>query len=98
VNIPIISLEVQGMRHTMKLALMEHAALLDKSIQQAVEDYCTEGNIHAIVRREANLQLDAALKEEVKRFFDWSGQGRAAVREAVMEALNERYPLNREGE
>ncbi len=97
-NIPIISLEVQGMKHTMKLALMEHAALLDKSIQQAVEDYCTEGNIQAIVQREARLQLDAALKEEVKRFFDWSGQGRAAVREAVMEALNERYPLKREGE
>ncbi len=97
-NIPIISLEVQGMKHTMKLALMEHAALLDKSIQQAVEDYCTEGNIQAIVQREARLQLDAALKEEVRRFFDWSGQGRAAVREAVMEALNERYPLKREGE
>ena len=97
-NIPIISLEVQGMKHTMKLALMEHAALLDKSIQQAVEDYCTEGNIDAIVRREARLQLDAALKEEVKRFFDWSGQGRAAVREAVMEALNERYPIVRDGE
>ena len=97
-NIPIISLEVQGMKRTMKLALMEHAALLDKSIQQAVEDYCTEGNIQAIVQREARLQLDAALKEEVRRFFDWSGQGRAAVREAVMEALNERYPLKREGE
>ncbi len=97
-NIPIISLEVQGMKHTMKLALMEHAALLDKSIQQAVEDYCTEGNIQAIVQREARLQPDAALKEEVRRFFDWSGQGRAAVREAVMEALNERYPLKREGE
>lgn len=97
-NIPIISLEVQGMKHTMKLALMEHAALLDKSIQKAVEDYCTEGNINAIVRREAQLQLDAALKEEVKRFFDWSGQGRAAVREAVMEALHERYPVKREGE
>ena len=91
-NIPIISLEIQGMRHTIKTALMREAALLDASIQKAVDDYCTEGNINDIVRREARLQLDAALKEEVKNFFSYSGPGRQAVRESVLEYLSDRYP------
>jgi hypothetical protein len=95
---PIIRLEVEGMKRTMLLALTEQAALMDKSIQQAVEDFCTEGNIDAIVRHEAQLQLNAALKEEVKSFFLWNGKGRAAVREAVIEALSQRFPDNLESE
>jgi hypothetical protein len=95
-NVPIIRLEVQGLRRTMSLALTEHAALMDKSIQQAVEDFCTDDHIDSIVRREAQLQLEAALKEEVKSFFLFNGPGRAAVRQAVTEALEQRYPNNLE--
>jgi hypothetical protein len=97
-SIPIIRLEVEHMKYTMLTALTQHAALMDKSIQQAVEEYCTEENINAIVNREASAQLESALKEEVRSFFSFSGQGRAAVREAVIEALNERYPLRLDGE
>ena len=97
-NVPIIRLEVEGLKRTMLLALTEHVALMDKSLQQAVQDYCTEYNIDYIVRREAELQLDAALKEEVGRFFAFNGSGRAAVRQAVTETLEQRYPNNLEGE
>jgi len=97
-GVPIIRLEIQGMKRAMLLALTEETALMDKSIRQAVEDFCTEGNIDAIVRHEAQLHLNWALKEEVKSFFRFSGQGRAAVREAVIEALNQRYPNNLESE
>ena len=97
-NVPIIRLEVQGLKRTMLLALTEHAALMDKSIQQAVEEFCADGHIDAIVRREAQLQLDAALKEEVRSFFLFNGPGRAAVRQAVTEALEQRYSNNLESE
>jgi hypothetical protein len=92
-NLPIIKLEVQSMAHTMKTMLTQHAAQVDADLQQAVESYCAEGNIARVVREEARRQLDMALKEEVRRFFDFSGPGRLAVREAVTEFLNERYPL-----
>jgi hypothetical protein len=95
-NMPIIRLEVEGLKRTMLLALTEHAALIDKSLQQAVQDYCTDGHIDSIVRREAELQLDAALREEVRRFFLFNNPGRAAVRQAVTEALEQRYPDNPE--
>jgi hypothetical protein len=82
----------------MTLALTQHAALIGKSIQQAVEEFCADGHIDAIVRREAQLQLDAVLREEVQQFFLPNGPGRAAVRQAVTEALEQRYPNNLEGE
>ena len=91
-NIPIISLQVEGMKHVVKMALTKEAAALDAAVQKAVDDYCTEGNINAIVRREAIAQVDAALKEEVRNFFTWSNGGRLAIREAVTEHLNERFP------
>jgi hypothetical protein len=93
-NVPIIRLEVEGLKRTMLLALTEHAALMDKSTQQAVEDFCSDSHIDAIVRREAQLQLNAALREEVRQFFLSNGPGRAAVRQAVIEALEQRYPNN----
>lgn len=91
--VPIISLEVSAMKHTMKMMLGEHTARLDKSIQQAVEDFCTEDNIGRIVEEAARDALNAAVKEEVRRFFGYGENGRLAVREAVIAFLDEVYPL-----
>ena len=90
-RIPIIRLEVEGIKYTMQRVLMEHAVAVDESIQKAIDEYCTENNINAVVMREAKHRLDMALKEEVQNFFGYSGVGRAAVRAAVIETLNERY-------
>lgn len=91
-NIPIITLEVQGMKHTIQVALMREAAALDKGVQDALDRLCTEENISRIVQEEARRQIEIALKEEVKNFFNWSQAGRLAVREAVHEHLNRMYP------
>jgi hypothetical protein len=91
-NIPIISLEIQGMKNTIKTALAEQAALMDKHIQDALEKLCTEDSVAAIVEAEARKQIELALKEEVQNFFRWSSNGRAAVREAVHEHLSRMYP------
>jgi len=91
--VPIINLEVSNMKHTMRLMLTEHAARLDQSIQQAVEEFCTEDNIGRIVRTTAKEALNAAVKEEVLRFFSYGENGRQAVREAVLAFLDEVYPL-----
>lgn len=93
-NVPIIRLEVEGMKYTMQRALTEHAVAVNESIQKAIDNYCTEDNINAIVMREAKFRLDQALKEEIQNFFGYSGAGRAAVRAAVIETLNERYPVD----
>lgn len=96
-NIPIITLEIQGMRNTILAALTDHAAKLDKGIQDALDKLCTEENVTRIVHDEARRQLDAALKEEVQNFFRWNNAGRAAVRQAVHEHLARQYPEHGDG-
>ena len=98
-NVPIIRLEVERMKHSILTALSEHSAQLDESIQAAVEAYCTPENINAVVRKTAMEALDAAVKEEVRNFFQWSKPGRQAVREAVIHHMNEweKYRSHDEG-
>lgn len=81
------------MRHTMVMALTEHAALIDADIKKAVDAYCQPDNIAAVVKQAATQAIDAALKEEVRSFFSWNGDGRAAVRAAVQESLLRQYPV-----
>jgi hypothetical protein len=93
-NLPIIRLEVEGMKHSMRVALMEHASKVDKSVLAAVEEYCTPQNIDSVVRQAATAALDACVREEVRSFFGHSGNGRIAVREAVQQRLDELYPMH----
>lgn len=87
-SIPIIRLEVERMKETILQALPQHAAAMDASIQAAIEAYCTPENIDAVVRKVAMEALDAAVKEEVRNFFQYNGNGRKAVREAVIAHLD----------
>lgn len=90
-NIPIIQLEVAGMKETVRAALQQYAAQMDTSIQNAVEAYCSEGNIEIVVTKAVREAMDACVKEEVRNFFSYSGNGRKAIREAVIERLDEIY-------
>lgn len=85
-KLPIIRLEVQGIKYTVVRALTEHAAQMDADIQAAVEEYCTPQNLQSIVRTAAHDALRAAIEEEVKAFFTY-GDGRKAVAAAVKESI-----------
>ena len=85
-EVPIIRLEVQGMKQTIMTALSEHSAQMDADIKAAVEEYCTDENLAVVVKSAAFKHLDNAIKEEVKKFF-WIGKGRKAVAEAVRESI-----------
>ena len=88
-SIPIIRLEVERMKQTILQALPQHAAAMDASVMAAIEAYCTPKNIDSIVRQAATEALNAAVKEEVRNFFQYSKPGRQAVREAVTKHMNE---------
>jgi hypothetical protein len=85
-NLPIIRLEVEGIRRTMSAMLAEHAVQMDKDIQEAVETYCTPENLAHVVKTAAAKALDAAVREEVDQFFR-RGNGRKAVAAAVKESI-----------
>jgi hypothetical protein len=88
-NIPTIRLEVERMKQTILNALPEHAAVMDAMVMAAIEAYCTPEKLGSIVRLAATEALNDAVKEEVRDFFQYSKPGRQAVREAVIEYLNE---------
>lgn len=92
-NLPIITLQIQEMKRTMSMMLTKEAAALDASLRRALEEFCTEENLNSIVRAEATRQLEEAVKQEVRNFFSFSAAGRVAVREAIHEFLEDRYPI-----
>lgn len=89
-NVPIISLEVQGMRHTIKVALDRHSAEMDQYIQEALDRYCEPNNIQAVVHQAATRAIDAAVKTSIEHFFRY-GKGRAVVKEVVEQRLAEEW-------
>lgn len=95
-NVPIIRFETENIKHTLCVALTQHAAQMDADIKAAVEEYCTPENISRVIRSAADAHLTYAIQEEVKAFF-WHGPGRKAVAAAVKECIlkNETYtPLD----
>ena len=87
VRLPIIRLEVEGMKYAICTALTEHAAQMDADIKAAVEAYCTPENLKKIVTASATKILDATIREEVEKFFRYTGEGRQAVAQAVKECI-----------
>ena len=95
-NLPIIKLEIEGIRNTLMVALKEQQLEMDEYIKKSVDDFCDPEKIKIFVQNAANKALADAIREEVKLFF-WQGDGRKAVAEAVKTSIlnNETYtPLD----
>jgi hypothetical protein len=84
-NIPIIRLEVEGMKYAIKTALTQHAFEIDTYIQEAVDQYCSDDNLRQVVTAQARAAIESSVKDEIDRFF--RGAGRKAVADAVTAAL-----------
>lgn len=87
-DVPIVKLELESMRHTLRTALLNHSALLNESIQNAVDAYCTPENLEHIIHLETNTVLTQVIKEEVKNWFTY-GEGRKVIKAAVIERLEQ---------
>jgi len=96
-GMPIITLEVQGMKHAIKIALSEYTLSLDSTIKATLDSMCSDGNISAIVEAQARATIKSAIEKEVHEFFH-RGKGRQAMRDAVVERLSEERLEAGEGE
>jgi len=86
-EIPVIRLTVESMKHSILKALSEYELLLGKELRDAVEAFCTPEHIQGIMQREVQAVLTAAIRDEVDRYYR-RGDGRAAVEQAVHDALH----------
>lgn len=83
---PVVSLEVAGMKMSIRKALDEYVLGLSGEIREAIDRACTPENVRAVIAREADAVLALVIREEVENFYR-RGPGRKAVREAVSEKL-----------
>lgn len=91
-SIPIIPLEMQGMKHTVLKALQDHHIQMDEYIQQSLENFCSKEHLTSIVDQAVKAEMDAAVKAEIRDFFGYGKDGRRAVKEAILAYLKRQYP------
>lgn len=82
-GIPIIRFELEQMRRTVSIALMEHQALMDEQIQIALDKALAPEAIQEILSTSVQSAVKSVLTEEVRRAFEWTNPGRSALRAAV---------------
>ena len=85
-TVPIIKLEVAGMKYAIQTALLKHTAEMDEYVQQAVEAYCTDENIMRVVKTATTVALKDAIENAVSNFFKY-GNGQTVVQQAIDESL-----------
>lgn len=85
-GMPVIRLEIEGMKHTIMHAMTQHLAQMDADIQAVVENLCTPARILEVITTTAQKEIDQVVKAEVERFYRY-GKGQEAVKQAVARAL-----------
>ncbi|MEN6549954.1 MAG: hypothetical protein ABFE07_28255 [Armatimonadia bacterium] len=88
-GMPLVRLEVEGMRRTLVHALAEQNLAMDGYVQAAIDKFCHPDNLQAIIEREAQEALSRAIKEEIDNFFGYAGPGRTVIKEIMAKRLTE---------
>ena len=86
-TIPIIRLEVEGMKHAVLHAFSDHLLTMDEDIKAAVDKIVTPEYIQRIVENAAAEYMKVAIEEEIRNFYLY-GDGRKAVKEACAKLID----------
>lgn len=91
-GIPIIRLEIEGMKTAILTAFMENQLKLDSMLKDAVEKFCSPENVERIMNDAVNTTLKKAIESEIDTFFRY-GKGNVVLKEAVTNKLSEMYQV-----
>lgn len=86
VGYPIITLTVDNLKHSVRLALADHLLSLDTLVQQELDRACSEEAVRRTIKTLVDIEVTRAFEEELQRFFRY-GVGREAIRQAVLAKL-----------
>lgn len=81
-EIPIIKLEVQGMKKTIMHALTQHTAMMDEDIKAAVDRVCTTEYVSSLVAEVTQREMTEAIERQIKYYYSY-GEGYEAIQQAV---------------
>lgn len=88
--IPVVRLEIEGMRHALQVALADHVVRLDSDIQQAIANFCDDSKLQTLIDEQVNIHMRLAVESAVRDFFSY-GQGRTVIKEQVFRHLEEQF-------
>jgi hypothetical protein len=83
---PIIRIELESMREAITTMFSERQLGMDEYVQAELDRFCQPENLQALVGRQVEINLKAALKQAIENFFQW-GDGAKVVKSATNAAL-----------
>lgn len=87
-GMPIIRLELDGMKIAILHAFSEFQAATDAQVKAAMEKFCSPENVQRIVERCVEQEMKHAIEREIRNFFQL-GAGRKFLAAAVAKKLSE---------
>ena len=91
-NIPIIQLRVDGMKHEVYTALTNYQAEMDKYVQEAIDKVCSPQNIRSVIEKTVYDEMNTAIQEAAKTFYKY-GEGNKIVSQLVIDRLKKEHGL-----
>lgn len=85
---PLIRLEVEGMKHAIVTALGQYTASIDADVRRAVEQVCEPENLRRVIEEAVAREFRQVLEQEVAGYFKW-GEGRKLVKALATGLLEE---------
>lgn len=86
--LPIVKIELEGMRQSICVALTSHFERLDSDFRAAIDQAVKEFDPTVVFKRHVEQVIDDSVKKAVEHYFLY-GEGREAVREAVTAHIRE---------
>lgn len=86
--LPLIRMDVEGLRYSVATMLTEHSARMDEDIKNALDKYCTPENLKRVIEEATFSNINHAIQEEIKQFFQY-GVGRDAIKKAVSQSIQQ---------
>lgn len=81
-SLPIIRIEIEGMRHSILRALSEREVQMDKHVADALQRYVDSGELARTIDREISAAIERAIKENAESYFRY-GEGRKLIADMV---------------
>lgn len=88
-QIPIVRLEVEGMKSAILAAFTDQIISMDAMVKDAVERICSDNYLTKLIGEQAKQCIDEAVKDEVRAFFRYTAVGRLAINQAVAEYMKQ---------
>lgn len=89
-ELPIIKLELQGMKYQIIHAFETHnrevEAVVDEQLQRAIANFPFEEEVQRLSRE----VISSAIKEALEYYFKY-GEGREVIKKSIIEALDKLY-------